>query len=112
MVMSEPEVPSILLAEDNPADVMLVEQALKEHAITCKLRVLRDGAEALRFFRDLDDDSKSRAPDRLPTPPQDRADAESHSARYFRKPAGLDAFRELGTVIKQAIAGERRERCS
>ena len=61
--MSEPEVPSILLAEDNAADVMLVEQALKEHPIKCKLRVLRDGAEALRFFRDLDDDSKSRAPD-------------------------------------------------
>ncbi len=142
--MSNPEVPSILLAEDNPADVMLVEQALKEHAIKCKLLVLRDGAEALRFFRDLDDDSKSLAPDlvlldlHLPkhdgdeiirqvrgsqrcaeTPvvvmsssdsPQDRVDAERHSARYFRKPSGLDAFMELGTVIKQALADERRER--
>ncbi len=63
MFMSEPEVLSILLVEDNPADVMLVERALKEHAIKCKLRVLRDGAEVLRFFSGLDDDSISRAPD-------------------------------------------------
>ena len=136
--MFQPHVTNILLAEDNPADVMLVEQALKEHAIDCKLVVMSDGAEALRFFRDLDADSSSDAPDlvlldlhlpkhngeeiieRLRTTercsgtrvvvmsssdsPKDRADAERNSARYFRKPSGLDAFMELGTVVEQELA--------
>ena len=53
----------ILLAEDNPADVMLVEQALKDHAVNCKLLVMSDGAEALRFFRQLDLDSTMSVPD-------------------------------------------------
>ncbi len=144
--MSEPEVLIILLAEDSPADVMLVQRVLNEHAIRGKLRVLRDGAGALRFFRDLDYDLILRAPYlvlfdlHLPkhdgyeiirevrasqrcaeTPvvvmsasgsPEDRADAESHSARYFRKPAGLDALMELVTVIKQAPVDKQRERCS
>ena len=136
--MSTPHVSHILLAEDNPADVMLVEVALKEHAIDCELLVMRDGEEALRFFRQLDADPNAPAPDlvlldlHLPkhdgeevirglrrsaccaeTPvvvmsssdsPKDRADAARHSARYFRKPAGLEAFMELGAVVKQVLA--------
>jgi CheY-like chemotaxis protein len=136
--MSPQNAACILLAEDNPADVMLVEHALKVHRINCKLVVISDGAEALRFFRDLDENLSSDAPDlvlldlHLPKhggeeiiqrlrasercsgtrvvvmsssdSPNDRADAERHSARYFRKPSGLDAFLELGTVVKQALA--------
>ena len=143
--MSEFSETCILLAEDNPADVMPVEHALKEHAVDCTLVVMRDGAEALRFFRDLDVDSnctlqissclisicrsmdgeeiirRVRASERCAGTrvvvmsssdnPKDRVDAR-HSALYFRKPAGLDAFMELGTVVKQALAEERRERRS
>lgn len=43
----------IVLAEDNPADVELVREALREHDICCDLRVLSDGAEALRFVDNL-----------------------------------------------------------
>ena len=33
----------ILLAEDNPADVYLIQEALREHSITCPVRVAPDG---------------------------------------------------------------------
>jgi CheY-like chemotaxis protein len=41
----------IFLAEDNPADVYLIEQALREHGIAFKLEVAVDGKQALSFFR-------------------------------------------------------------
>jgi len=40
------EVPSprqIVLAEDNPADVELVREALHEHGVRCELLVISDG---------------------------------------------------------------------
>ena len=40
----------ILLAEDNLADVLLVQKALEEHRIPHELYVVRDGAEALAFL--------------------------------------------------------------
>src|SRR5690349_9530135 len=43
----------IVLAEDNPGDVELVREALREHDICCDLRVLSDGAEALQFVDSL-----------------------------------------------------------
>jgi len=40
----------ILLGEDNPADVYLVREALREHGVDCALRVASDGAEMLRMI--------------------------------------------------------------
>lgn len=40
----------ILLAEDNPADVYLIRQALAENCVECLLRVARDGKEALSML--------------------------------------------------------------
>jgi chemotaxis family two-component system response regulator Rcp1 len=40
----------ILLAEDNPADVYLVREALREHGVDCPVRVAADGAEVLRII--------------------------------------------------------------
>jgi len=40
----------ILLGEDNPADVYLVREALREHGVDCALRVASDGAEMLRLI--------------------------------------------------------------
>lgn len=40
---------TILLAEDNPGDVMLVQRALEKHHVFHRLYVVRDGAEALAF---------------------------------------------------------------
>jgi hypothetical protein len=33
----------ILLAEDNPGDVELVREALREHDVHCELRIISDG---------------------------------------------------------------------
>lgn len=41
----------ILLVEDNPADVRLTEEALKEEKLHNNLHVVNDGVEALAFLR-------------------------------------------------------------
>ncbi|WP_339097565.1 response regulator [Deinococcus sp. VB343] len=41
----------ILLVEDNPADVMLTEEAFEEADFAHRLHVARDGVEALAFLR-------------------------------------------------------------
>jgi CheY-like chemotaxis protein len=47
----------ILLAEDNPADVGLVREALKEHDVACVLHVVGDGEQAITLLEGLDADS-------------------------------------------------------
>jgi len=39
--------PAILLAEDNPADVYLIREALHEHDVDASVRVAADGREVL-----------------------------------------------------------------
>lgn len=41
----------ILLVEDNPADVRLTREALKEAKVGNQLHVVEDGVEAMRFLR-------------------------------------------------------------
>jgi chemotaxis family two-component system response regulator Rcp1 len=55
----------ILLAEDNPADVFLVRQALKGSGVPYNLRVLSDGEEAISFIDGLDNNSAIGCPDLL-----------------------------------------------
>jgi len=45
---------SILLVEDNSADVGLVREALEEHEVDCELLVIGDGDKAIRFIQALD----------------------------------------------------------
>lgn len=44
--------PEILLAEDNPADVYLIREALREHRVDCTLQVISDGKEVLAVLAD------------------------------------------------------------
>ncbi|SCY49328.1 Response regulator receiver domain-containing protein [Nitrosospira sp. Nl5] len=46
----------ILLAEDNPADVLLVREALNEAHIACNLHVMKDGEQVIQFIESLDAD--------------------------------------------------------
>jgi CheY-like chemotaxis protein len=46
--------PEILLAEDNPADVYLIREALREHGVDCELRVAGDGQQVLRILSGAD----------------------------------------------------------
>jgi CheY-like chemotaxis protein len=39
--------PEVLLAEDNPSDVYLIREALREHSVDCILRVASDGKDAM-----------------------------------------------------------------
>ncbi len=40
----------LLLVEDNPADVFLVREALREEGLDCDLQVVDDGEQAIQFF--------------------------------------------------------------
>lgn len=44
----------ILVAEDNPADVTLVREALSKQGLLCALHVARDGAQAIAFVEAQD----------------------------------------------------------
>ena len=51
--MTTPRTPvEILLVEDNPADVRLTLEALKDARVPNRLHVARDGVEALRMLKD------------------------------------------------------------
>jgi CheY-like chemotaxis protein len=45
-----PGMREILLVEDNPADVYLIRETLREHGIDCTLRIAADGGEMLRII--------------------------------------------------------------
>jgi CheY-like chemotaxis protein len=45
---------SILVVEDNPADALLIEEALNEYRVTAELVVLGDGEKAIRFIDEFD----------------------------------------------------------
>ena len=53
----------ILLVEDNPADVRLTREALKENKLSNNLHVAVDGVEALNFLYKKGKFSKSPRPD-------------------------------------------------
>jgi CheY-like chemotaxis protein len=52
----------ILLAEDNPADVFLLERALNKHLLDFELRVFADGEKAVRFMDAVDADESAALP--------------------------------------------------
>lgn len=53
----------ILLVEDNPGDVRLTLEALKDSRISSTLRVVNDGAEAIQYLRQQGKYTKATIPD-------------------------------------------------
>jgi CheY-like chemotaxis protein len=53
----------ILLVEDNPGDVRLTQEALKENKVRNNLHVARDGVEAMQFLRRMKGYEQSPRPD-------------------------------------------------
>jgi CheY-like chemotaxis protein len=45
------QLPSILLVEDDPGDVLLVREALAEHKVANQLSVVSDGVMAMEYIR-------------------------------------------------------------
>ncbi len=54
---------AILVVEDNPADVRLIEEALREGKFKNRLNVVPDGVEALAYLRRQDRYREARRPD-------------------------------------------------
>ncbi len=54
--------PDILLAEDNPADVFLVREALRLHDLDVSLHVVRDGETAILFIETAERDETAPCP--------------------------------------------------
>ena len=54
-----------LLVEDNPGDILLTEEALKEGRVTNHLNVVRDGEEAMAFLRKEGSHANAPRPDLL-----------------------------------------------
>jgi len=54
---------NILLAEDNPADVFLIRESLKEHGIEFALDVAENGEQAMARLNQLRDEPDDGTPD-------------------------------------------------
>jgi chemotaxis family two-component system response regulator Rcp1 len=119
----------ILLAEDNPADVYLIEEALREHGVDFEMLLARDGEQALAMIEDtscaldvvlLDLNMPKRGGSEVlerlqgqSTPvivltssdsPADKMQAIRLGAtQYIRKPTGLDEFLAIGATIKEIV---------
>jgi chemotaxis family two-component system response regulator Rcp1 len=53
----------ILLVEDNPADVRLTQEALRDGPVVHRLSTVKDGAEAIAFLQQLEPYQDSPRPD-------------------------------------------------
>jgi CheY-like chemotaxis protein len=63
---NDPEMYSvILLAEDNPGDIFLVQKALQQHHILHRLYVVHDGAEAMAWVAHIGEPGGTPRPDLL-----------------------------------------------
>ena len=63
VVSAKPEKAGIVIIEDNPGDVFIMEEALREHNLPAAVAVLSNGEEALRFFDRLEHDLTASCPD-------------------------------------------------
>ena len=52
----------ILLAEDNPADVYLIREALREHRVNCALRIADDGQQVIHLLSIAESDPHAKRP--------------------------------------------------
>jgi CheY-like chemotaxis protein len=63
MMNTKLEMTKILLVEDNPGDVRLMVEALKEGRVLNQLSVVRDGVEAMAFLRQEGQYAQANRPD-------------------------------------------------
>lgn len=63
--MEDSKTISILLVEDNPGDVYLTREALKDSKISNTLEVVKDGVECMEFLRHQGKFSGAQTPDMI-----------------------------------------------
>lgn len=61
--MDEKKIANILLVEDNPGDVRLIQEAYRENKCCHQLHVVGDGEEAMCFLRKEENFSNAPRPD-------------------------------------------------
>jgi chemotaxis family two-component system response regulator Rcp1 len=116
-VSEKPESPLyIAVAEDNPADVYLVREALSSRGIECELELLTDGDQAVKFVRGLADNPALPCPDLLlldmHLPKRDGAEVLRSvrcSSRCERLPVIIFTS-SIDPVDSQSVAGDRAAR--
>ena len=116
----------ILLAEDNDAGALVVEEALRPHRIDFELVRAKDGEHAidlhfpkrggLEIIHGLEIIQKIRTGLRcreipmvglsVSGAPKDRDAVRKHSAIFFRTPGGLDSKLALGAVVQEAVSSQ------
>lgn len=130
--------PEILLAEDNPADVYLIREALKEYGVVCSVRTVADGRDILGLIATswrpdliildlnlpchdgIEILQKLRSTEAIANvpvvvltssdSPRDRLIAnELGATRYLRKPSELEQFLQLGAVFRDLLQAPERE---
>jgi CheY-like chemotaxis protein len=132
--------PRIIIAEDNPADVLLIREALDLEGLPADIQEISDGDQAIQLIRsanaykqqtpdlilldlnlpkrtghevlrELQNSSLAGVPVIIVTSSNAAKDQELASryspARYFQKPADLDAFMRIGSVIRQMLQARR-----
>ena len=60
---AKPEKAYVAIVEDNPGDVFMMEEALREHNLHDAVTVLSNGEEAVSFFDRLEHDLTASCPD-------------------------------------------------
>lgn len=63
MIADNTEIMHVLLVEDNPGDIRLTQEAIKEGTVPKELHVVKDGVEALEFLRKQGKYALSPTPD-------------------------------------------------
>ncbi|HVV44645.1 MAG TPA: response regulator [Bryobacteraceae bacterium] len=53
---------TVLLVEDNPTDVFVIKDVLKEYGLDLQLSVATDGEEAVRYLQKIETDESSPCP--------------------------------------------------
>jgi CheY-like chemotaxis protein len=54
---------TILLVEDNPADVLLIREALRENGVVYRDVLTKDGADAIRILEEMETSDRHPCPD-------------------------------------------------
>jgi CheY-like chemotaxis protein len=81
----------LMLVEDSPADVFLVQEAMQAEGLNFRLELASDGEAAIRILDRLDDEPQTRPPDILLIDVNvPRRDGTEVLARFRRSPRCKD----------------------